>query len=61
MQVRVTRTDVSHEGHGWAQTPILNVTLSLGQLVDRLINCQRNTLQEQIDQKARKWKVINKL
>ena len=37
MQVRVTRTDVSQEWHGWGQTPVLNVTLSLGQLVGKLI------------------------
>ena len=38
MQVRVTRTDVSQEWHGWGQTPVLHVNLSLGQLVDKLIN-----------------------
>ena len=38
MQVRVTRTDVSQEWRGWGQTPVLHVNLSLGQLVDKLIN-----------------------
>ena len=27
MQVRVTRTDVTQEWHGWGQTPKLHVTL----------------------------------